>query len=256
MNLLNIKKITTITIILIISIFSLAADDSVNILATNAWTAAFVEMAGGGVDQLAPSSMEHPPEYELKPSDVKKVRDADILVFAGYEVLMKTVFESFNKPEEQMVKIMTSYSPVMLEKSVMAIAEKLGTVPEARRNIADYKTAISGARAALKAAGLYGVPVLVQFHQKPLAMALGFEILGVFGPQPLEVRQIAELGKTEPVLIIDNAHNPMAAPLEEILGIKAVELVNFPGFLNEDGTTTPATLPGVMKSNVNKLLLK
>jgi hypothetical protein len=32
--------------------------------------------------------------------------------------------------------------------------------------------------------------------------------------------------------------------------------VNFPGFMNEDGTTTPATLPGVMKSNVNKLLLK
>jgi hypothetical protein len=32
---------------------------------------------------------------------------------------MKTVFESFEKPEEQMVKIMTSYSPDALEKSVM-----------------------------------------------------------------------------------------------------------------------------------------
>ena len=228
-----------------------AADD---VLATNSWTAAFVEMSGGEAVQLAPSSMTHPPEYELKPSDVKKVRDADYLVYAGYEVLMKTVFYSFGKPEETLIKIFTSYSPEVLEKSVLLIAERLGTTAEAELRIAEYNDRISAARGQLKAAGLFGQPVLVHFHQKPLADALGFEIKGVFGPQPLEVKQIAEMAKADVTLIFDNAHNPMAAPLEEILAIDAVELVNFPGFPLEDGSTVPETLTEVMEYNVNKML--
>ena len=202
--------------LLVLSVGPLAADESMTI-ATNSWTAAFVEMAGGSAEYLAPAEMVHPPEYELKPSDVRKVRDADLLVYAGYEVLMKTVFDSFDKPEAQLVQIMTSYSPVMLEKSVLAIAEKLGTVDIAMQNITVYKQGIATAREELKDSGLFNVPVIVHFHQKPLAEALGFEILGVFGPQPFEVRQIAEFGKMKPSLIIDNAHNPMAAPLVEIL---------------------------------------
>ena len=243
---------------LMLSAFSLEADNHKNILATNSWTAAFVKMAGAeaagySIEQLAPSIMEHPPEYELKPSDVRKVRDADILVYAGYEVLMRTVFDSFDKPSEQMVKIMTSYSPAILENSVLEIAEKLGTVSQAKQNIADYKREIAFSRQRLKDTGLFGAPILVHFHQKPLAQALGFEILGVFGPQPLEVRQIAELGKTKPVLIIDNIHNPMAAPLEEILDVGVVELVNFPGGSDDSGIVSE-TLTGVLDYNISELL--
>lgn len=254
MGLLNNKKIYSFIIIILLSIFTLSAENQIKVLATNSWTAAFVQAAGGNAQQLAPSIMEHPPEYELRPSDVKKVRDADLLVFAGYEILMKTVFDSFDKADEQMVKIMTSYSPVMFEKSVLAIAQRLGTTAEAHHNIAAYKQAIVEARLKLKNAGLLGSQIIVQFHQKPLAAALGFDILGVFGPQPLEVRQIADFGKMKPKFIIDNAHNPMATPLIEILDVEAVELVNFPGFPNSDGTIYPDTLVGVMNYNVNKLL--
>lgn len=232
----------------------LCAQDARAVLATNSWTAAFVAMAGGEAEHLAPSNMEHPPEYELKPSDVRKVRDADLLVYAGYEVLMKTVFENFSKPEEQMVRITTSYAPPVLEQSVLAVAEKLGTRPAAEQNIADYRREIAFTRQRLKDSGLFGLPVIVQFHQKPLVQALGFEIIGVFGPQPLEVRQIAELGRTEPALIIDNAHNPMGAPLEEILNVRRLELVNFPGFPLENGLYTPMTLTGVLKFNAGRLL--
>ena len=246
------NKAVLLLIMLVICGLHLAAEE---VLATNSWTAAFVQMAGGTARQLAPSDMEHPPEYELKPSDVKKINDADLLVYAGYEVLMKTVFDSFAKPEEQTVKIITSYSPDVLEKSVLSIAEKLGTLPEAKKNIEAYRHEFESAADKLKAAGLFGVPVLVQFHQEPLARALGFEILGVFGPQPLEVGRIAKFGKLKPRLIIDNVHSPMAAPLEEILGIKAVELVNFPGFSNADGTVSPETLTGVLKYNVVKLII-
>lgn len=254
MNLLNYKRITAVIVIMMLSVFTISAEGSIKVLATNSWTAAFVNAAGGSAEQLAPSSMEHPPEYELKPSDVKSVRDADLLVYAGYEVLMKTVFDSFGKPEDQLVQIATSYSPAAFEETVLAIAQKLGTVSKAKQNIAEYKHEIAEAKDKLKAAGLFGVPVLVQFHQQPLAETLGFDILAVFGPQPLEVRQLARLGQMKPALIIDNAHNPAASPIEEILGMDAVRLVNFPGFTNDDGSVTPDTLIEVMKYNVNRLI--
>ena len=101
--------------------------------------------------------------------------------------------------------------------------------------------------------GLYGKPVIVQFHLKPLIKALGFEIIGVIGPAPLEVRQIAEMGKLKPELIIDNAHNPAAGPVSEITGVKTVELINFPGYLNDDGTRCPDSLTGVLIYNSNRL---
>ena len=254
------QKLYPVFIILIFAgVCPLSAESGMRVLATNSWTAAFVRMAGAetvgcSIEQLAPADMVHPPEYELIPSDVKRVRDADFLVFAGYEVLMKTVFDSFKKPEEQMVKITTGYAPSVVEKSVLCIAEKLGTLSTAERNLAEYNSEIAAARNKLKAAGLYGAPVLVHFHQKPLAQTLGFEILGVFGPQPLEVHQIAELGRMKPALIIDNAHNPTSAPLEEIIGMEAVELINFPGFPNKDGTVSPNSLTKVMKTNIERLL--
>ncbi|MDC7226770.1 MAG: zinc ABC transporter substrate-binding protein [Spirochaetales bacterium] len=259
MNTLKSKSKIIFLILILIAVYPLSADEKIEVLATNSWTAAYVKMATAGsadytVEQLAPSSMEHPPEYELKPSDVKNVRDADLLVYAGYEVLMKTVFDSFRKPEDKMVKIMTSYAPTVLEQSVLAIAQKLGTVSLAEENISEYKREIAYSRQRLKDSGLFGKPVLVHFHQQPLVQALGFEILGVFGPQPLEVRQIAELGRTEPFLIIDNAHNPMAAPLVEITGANLVELINFPGFPLQNGDPAPDTLSGVVRFNAEKLL--
>lgn len=249
------KQFRFVLLLLIVGVVSpLVAKDKIKVLATNSWTAAFVKMAGGEAEQLAPSSMTHPPEYELKPSDVQKIRDADLLVYAGYEVLMKTVFDRFDKSEDQLIKINTSYSPVILERSVLAIAEKLGTVDIAKRNISEYKKEIVSARKRLKAARLLGASVIVHFHQKPLAEILGFKILGVYGPQPFEVKQIRKFGKMKPKLIIDNAHNPMADPLERILKLDAIELVNFPEFPNPDGTVTPDTLTGVLKYNVERLL--
>jgi len=249
------KKLILFVSVLMLSILSgLAAQDRPTVLATNAWTAAFVEMAGGEAEMLAPANMVHPPEYELKISDVVKIREADFLVYGGYEVLMKTVFESFEKPEDTMIQIMTSYAPETVERSVMTIAEKIGTEGKARENIEAYKAFISEGRNRLKEAGLFGKEVVANFHQRPLIQALGFNVLGVFGPQPLTPGTISELGKLRPDLILDNIHNPMAAPLEEILGKEALVLINFPGFPLENGKRTPTDLPSVALYNLEEIL--
>jgi len=250
------KKLTVLLVsaCMLVFVSGLSAQDRPTVLATNAWTAAFVEMAGGEAEMLAPANMVHPPEYELKISDVVRIREADFLVYGGYEVLMKTVFESFEKPEEMMIQIMTSYGPETVERSVLAIAEKIGTEEKARENIEAYKTFINEARNRLKEAGLFGKDVVTNFHQRPLIQALGFNVLGVFGPQPLNPGTIAELGKLRPDMIIDNIHNPMADPLEEILGKEALILINFPGFPLESGKRTPTDLPSVARYNLEEIL--
>lgn len=231
--------------------FPAAAED--RITATNSWTKAFVSAAGAEAEQIASANMKHPPEYELKPSDVIKINKSDLLVYAGYEVMMKTVFDSFKIPENKLVKINTSYDPAVLEESVMKIASKTGTAQNALKNIAEYKKEFNSAVDKLKEAGLYGKPVIVQFHLRPLIKALGFKILGVIGPAPLEVSKIAEMGKLKPELIIDNAHNPAAGPITEITGVRTIELINFPSYPNDDGTVSPESLIGVLKYDVNKL---
>ncbi|MBB6482152.1 hypothetical protein [Spirochaeta isovalerica] len=251
------KKMISIVSIVVLAFAAtagLSAQSVPKVLATNAWTAAFVKMAGGNAELLAPADMVHPPEYELKVSDVVKIRDADFLVYAGYEALMKTVLESFKKPEDRMIQITTSYESGTLEASVLAIADKIGTRSVAEKNIAEYRKFITESQNRLKEKGIFGRDVLVNFHQKPFAQALGFNILGVFGPQPLNPRAIAELGRLEPELILDNIHNPMAAPLEEILNLDAVVLINFPGFPMEGGRETPSDLPSVAERNLEEIL--
>ena len=226
-----------------------------DVLATNAWTAAFASAAGvEDVSQLAPSEMTHPPEYELRPSDVRKVRDADVLVFAGYEVLMKTVLGELGASEDKMVKIMTSYHPVPMEKSLKAIAAKVGDPAAAAAFMKDYRAALEKIRGELKGKGLLGAEILVHFHQKPLAEALGFKILGVFGPAPLKASDIAKFGSMKPVLILDNYHNPMAAPLAELSAAPVAELANFPAGTDNKGRTVPSDLKGVAEYNGDRIL--
>ena len=79
-------------------------------------------------------------------------------------------------------------------------------------------------------------------------MLLGFEVVGVFGPMPLEARQISELSNAGAELIIDNYHIDIGAPLRETLpSVSVADLINFPGV---GGTVT---LVDVLREN-RKLL--
>ena len=249
------KWIWAAALIVYVTVQPLFAEEGFRVLATNSWTAAYAKAAGiTDVEMLAPSDMVHPPEYELLPTDVKKVNEADLLIYAGYEVLMKSVFESFDKPGEELIKIQTGYDPELMRIAVMNIAGRTGTCSEALVSLEEIDGFFESARSDLRDRGLYGAPVLVHFHQRPLAEALGFEILGIFGPMPMEAGQLRKLGGLEPRFIIDNAHNPIAAPLEEITGAPAAELINFPGLYNRGESGDTMSLIGVLRYNRSQLL--
>ena len=220
-----------------------------NVVATNTWTAAFAKAAGAeNVTVLAPFEMQHPTEYELRLGDIPRVMKADLIVFAGYETMIDKMRKGLHVDESKMLQIDTRYDLPTIRKSIMKIAERLGTTEQAEANLKQIESVINQAKDTLKNDGMLNKPVLVHFFQQPLAKELGLKVAGVFGPAPPEARQITDMSKTNAVLIIDNAHNPVGKPLQEVLpNARLVSLLNFPGMHHTK------TLLDVIRYNVQQL---
>lgn len=244
-----------IRLLLFLLIFSLTLNacrqtEEVQVLATNSWTAAYVRLAGfEEVQVLAPAAMQHPTEYELNIEDIRKIRQARLIVNAGYEVMMDRVRTGLDVEQERLITIKTGYSMEAINRSVMAIADRLGTQDEARHNLEALAVVFENARQEIRSAGLDESKYLVQHFLQPLAEELDLEITGVFGPGHLEAFNIRELMQQPFDIILDNAHNPVAKPLEASSeGVDVVYLLNFPGM---HGTRS---LEDVVRYNTRQIL--
>ena len=202
----------------------------IRVLASTGWTAAFVRAAGfKEVRVLAPYELKHPPEYELKPSDVAAAGEADFIVYAGYERMVTKLLEATGNKKAKLLKITTQNDFATIEASVGIIAAALGTKAAAEKNLAELKAFFDGWKEELRRSGAYGLEAAVHFHQVPLMKDLGFSLAGTFGPGPLEAAKILALAEKKPRLIVDNRHNEIAKPLAESLKTaKVVSLYNFP----------------------------
>jgi hypothetical protein len=203
---------------------------SLDVVASTSWTAAFARAAGAEDPAvLAPYDMTHPPEYELRPSDLRTITQADVVIYAGYETMVERLLEVAGNANATAVRIATVHSAEAIAASVRSIAEALGTVEAAEANLREIIGFLGSWQADIAKAGLDDLPVAVHVHQRALAEELGMSIAGVYGPAPLEARQIDELSQAEPVLIIDNGHNPVATPLLETTDAAYSVWYNFPG---------------------------
>ncbi|MDC7218364.1 MAG: zinc ABC transporter substrate-binding protein [Spirochaetales bacterium] len=213
-----------------LSLSAAGQPESSTILATTSWTAAFAHLAGVDAALLAPYEMQHPSEYELKPSDMALVGNAEMIVFAGYENMVGKIQENAGSDTTQMVQITTVMNQATMEESVMKIAAAAGTEEEARKNLDEMSKLLESSRAELDKAGYKGQKAVVHFFQQAFAREMGFEVVAVYGPQPLQAAQIGEIAALEADIIIDNWHNAVSQPLQEVLPYaKSVEWINFPG---------------------------
>lgn len=220
------------------------------VIASTSWTAAFIRAAGyeGDLYVLAPYEVRHPSDYELKVSDIAAVSEADFIVYAGYERMVDRIREATENKDARMIQITTNYTLPVLKQSITAVADALGTggggaetIQELDRFYADWKSEIAGFGAA-------GAEVICHFFQRPLAEELGFTVIGVFGPAPIEASELNRLSEMKPDFLIDNWHNDVGAPLREIMPeIPAAVFINFPG---HEGTET---LLDVLRYNREKL---
>ncbi|HTP57984.1 MAG TPA: zinc ABC transporter substrate-binding protein [Spirochaetia bacterium] len=227
-------KTRTVILLAVFSLSAMAAaaqGRQVRVVATNSWTAALAGAAGAtDIVTLAPTDLRHPAEYDLKPSDIVKLRGAGLIVSTGFEVMAKRLAEAAGSRKIRVLRVDADYSLATMRTSIQAIADVLGTQDKARSAIADLETFLSSWKQELRDDGLYGAPVLVHVFQEPLMKELGFTIKGDFGPAPLEAAQIATLSAQKITYIVDNWHNEVAAPLRETMpDARYASLINFPG---------------------------
>ena len=239
-----------VSAILIVLASNVFAQEPLRVLASSSWTAAYVRAAGiENVVTLAPSTMQHPSEYELSIFDMQKITEADLVVYAGYETAIAQMKEMLIIDAEKYFKIETGYTKESVSKAIQKIAVRANTTDSAAVSIKRIYKLFDKADKEIEGLDLKGKPVIVHFFQEPFIRDIGMEPVAIIGPAPLEVYQIVDIAKMkEALLIIDNIHNPIAQPLKEILtDMPVVELVNFPG---RNGTTS---LESVIEYNLTQL---
>jgi zinc transport system substrate-binding protein len=79
------NRLHIIALLILLSLPCQAAASPVVVAATG-WAAAFARAAGAeDVLVIAPENLQHPPDYDPKPSDLLRLRDADFIVLGGFE---------------------------------------------------------------------------------------------------------------------------------------------------------------------------
>lgn len=225
------------------------ASQSVNteFIASTPWTAAFADLAGlDGVQSLAPADLRHPPEYELTVTDIQKVIDAKYIISAGYERMMKSLADAAGDTE--VIRIHTDNSVETVSKQAAVIAAYSNTKEKAASRLVQYVLAVEMGKMRVKSLGLADKKVLVHSMQVYLAKDLGLPVDDTFGPAPVTAAQIADAREKGYDIIIDNVHNPVAAPLLEVCpSAKYVVWRNFPD------TVGRGALEKVVEDNITAL---
>ena len=220
------------------------------VIATSSWTAAYAEAAGAAnITVLAPFEMEHPSEYELRPVDISKLMKADIIIYAGYEVMTERLKKGLDIPQEKLLLVSTDYSYAAIEKSILSIAARLGTESVARENLSDIRHTFDEGRKAVSEKNISQRPIIAHRFQSSLVSELGLVPVVVFGPASPEASAIANVSKIQAPLIIDNIHNPVGQPFKEVSpNALHIQLLNFPGMKDT------RTLIDVIKYNVDRII--
>lgn len=219
------------------------------VVASTSWAAAFADIAGADeVESIAPVNLRHPPEYEITVSDVQKISDSEVFIFAGFERMMKTLGTKVaNKGVSVQVTLDNSLATV--KASTLKIAEVLGTEDIQKVRFAEYEKLVKDGQKKVLKKKLNKKKVLCNKNQTYLAKELGFEIAGIFGPGPVSAEELLQAKEAGYDLIIDNIHNPTGKPVTEVLP-KAKYIVwrNFPEAVEHDA------LKKVVSDNIEALL--
>ncbi|MDR1909125.1 MAG: ABC transporter substrate-binding protein [Spirochaetaceae bacterium] len=218
------------------------------VVASTSWVAAVARASGAeDVRVLAPLSFRHPPEYELKPSDLAAAAEADLIIYAAWEPFASRLADTAGSAGTAQLVINPTNSPEALLADARKIAAVLGTEERCEAWWRTFEPFAEGIRAEVDAA--YPVKrAVVQRMQSPFARWLGFEPAGEYGPAEPSPAVILEMVRLGPALVIDNYHGPSGRPIAEASGAAYAELINFPG---KDGTLS---LEDVFRYNARILL--
>lgn len=223
------NRIISLLLLLLILPSSTVAATPVVVAATG-WAAAFARAAGAeDVLVIAPENLQHPPDYDPKPSDLLRLRDADFIILGGFEGFAQRLRDA-SGGKASMVEVQLENRPEVIRREITRLGEVFGTKDRAAQFLdafdLEYARLSGMVRERLADGNTHAV---AQIFMSAWAEFAGLNLLGTYGPGMLQPGDLLRLSALKPDIVLDNAHMPAGRPVAEAAGAGMVELINFPG---------------------------
>ena len=199
------------------------------VAAATGWAAALARAAGAeNILIIAPETLQHPPDYDPKPSDLLRMRDADFIILGGFEGFAQRMRNAAGS-HAQLVEVHLENSPKVIRTEVLRLAHLFGTTQKAEEYLLNFDREYANLSKTLhEHFAKKGNRAAAQVFMTVWAEFAGLELVGTFGPGPLQPGDLLRLSALKPNIILDNAHMPAGVPLAEAAGAGRVQLINFP----------------------------
>ncbi|MDO4768408.1 MAG: ABC transporter substrate-binding protein [Pseudomonadota bacterium] len=200
------------------------------VVASTGWAAALARAAGAEqVPVIAPENLQHPPDYDPKPSDLLKVRDADFVLLGGFEGFAQRLRDAAGGTA-RIVKVRLHNSPQTVREEVLRLGELFGTQDRAAAFVREFDREYARLAEELRQHfAARGRRAVAHKFMTVWADFAGLEPAGVFGPGPLQPGELLRLAGQKPDLVLDNAHMPTGGPIAGSAGCGRAVMINFPG---------------------------
>jgi len=212
----------------LVLIFSPPASAQEAVVASTSLAGAIAKAAGAkGVRVIVSSEMRHPPEYDLKPSDLLKFEGAKVVIYGGYERMVSKLMETSKNRNILALQINTETSPENLISQARKISEVLKTEKEERAWEEEFLGKLKELQK--KISPFLGKRAVVHRFAQPFARWAGLDIVQIVSPGELTPKVIGDAVAKNPELVVDIYHVPVAQVIAENVRCKYVQVINFPG---------------------------
>ncbi|WP_407562893.1 ABC transporter substrate-binding protein [Streptomyces sp. 184] len=201
-----------------------------SVVVTTTWEGGFAKAAGAeDVQVLVPSSVQHAPDYEPRPSDLAVVSEADFVLYAPFEPYAEQIKEAAGSDAE-LVEVPLDNDAGRVRTEVTRLGELFGTEKAAATWAKTFDAEYAELSAGLKDArpGGEAPAAVAQVFTAWAGEMAGLRMLGTYGPDPVTAQQVSDLSAKKPELVLDNAHMSTGTVLPDS-GAHQVKIVNYPG---------------------------
>ncbi len=243
-----------------------AAVGAATVVSTHAVLGEFAQIVGGDaieVVTIIPSGF-CPSHYDLRPSDLRAVLGASVILYSGFEPWIETLADATGSADAAVQLPGLWNTPEAAVEKVEAIRDLLAErFPDAAADFAANASAYIEQLRSLgvelreraEAAGVSGVAVVCMEWQASFVSWLGFDVAVSYGiPEGLSLQDLvvlADAGRTAGAqLVIDNLQSGVdfGAKLAREIGAVHVVLSNFPGAM-----PFTSTVPDLLARNAEAL---
>ena len=217
------------------------------VVASTSLTGAIAKAAGASeVRILTPADAKHPPEYELRPSDLLKLEGASVVIYAGYERMVSRLVESSKSKNLIAIQVNTAMVPDNIIVQTKKVAEVLHTEKQQQVWEKSFLEKLSGLKTRL--APFAGKSAVVHLQGQAFARWAGLTVVQVVNPGELSAKAVAEAVAKKPDIVVDILHFPAARMIADNAKCRYASLINFPGV---GGTVT---LDDVFEYNTTQII--